>query len=194
MEPTLTLVVVGKNADQVRGFKLDNVIGHVDELVVIDNREMRYGGQGIIGNRYLDSCRSDVLGLVHADTEFGPESLRIFAKQAAENTLAGIVGRSLEGAYIWSKQGGKVSTLDGCSVFLRPNLGLRFDPVIFDGFHLCVEDLCLQAVARDIQVIVPVANASHIGLSTFEPHWQKQYRVYQARFKEKWQGVRYATT
>ena len=45
-------------------------------------------------------------------------------------------------------------------MFFRRDSGLWFDAVNFDGFHMHVEDLCMQAHAKGIPVLVPPASAS----------------------------------
>jgi hypothetical protein len=80
---TLTLVVVAKNLVELAAFKTENVIGVVDELVMVANPGARLGGLSAIGNHALDTSRCDVVGMVHADTSFGPGTLRTFAETAS---------------------------------------------------------------------------------------------------------------
>lgn len=151
-----------------------------------------------IGNECIEALTYPypiVIGLCHADTDFYDGALSSLTAAAMEGAVAGIVGIDLQRIYRWSKNNpGPVSTLDSCSVFFRRDLGLRFDEETFDGLHCHVEDLCLQAQARRIPVIVPAAHASHVGQSTDNPQWQNDYRVYRKRLAEKWRGVRFETT
>jgi hypothetical protein len=153
-----------------------------------------------IGNEAiaLGSPIHGILGLCHADCTFGPGALESFAACAAAGKVCGIVGIDCDRNYRWSNGGergpGLVSTLDSCCVFMRADLGLRFDETTFDGLHCHVEDLCLQAAARGIPVVVPAADASHVGASTFNPEWQAEYRVYRERLARKWEGTRFETT
>ena len=87
-----------------------------------------------------------------------------------------------------------VSCLDGCSVFFHRDLGLRFDEATFDGFHCHVEDLCLQAHARGIPVVVPSLKADHVGRNKDMVTWMADYRKYKERLTEKWKGIVFATT
>ena len=159
-------------------------------LAAIGNEAMGMEWRGLLGQA--------VIGLCHADCSFGPGALESFAVCAAAGNVCGIVGIDLDRNYRWSNGGergpGPVSTLDSCCVFLRADLGLRFDEVTFDGLHCHVEDLCLQAHARGIPVVVPAASASHVGESTFNPEWQAEYRVYRERLARKWEGTRFETT
>ena len=161
-----------------------------------------------IGNSFLDRYYPiQVFGLVHADCSFGPGSLEAFYECAMAGNVCGIAGRDpgkgnrwccnteeKTGDVVASLRPGPVSTLDSCAVFFRRDLGLRFDEVTFDGFHCHVEDLCLQAHAKGIPVVVPEADASHRGDSTFDSEWQRQYRIYRGRLAYKWKGVAFETT
>jgi hypothetical protein len=149
-----------------------------------------------IGNRFLDSAKwAAVIGLCHADTSFGPGAIESFAGTAHAGAIAGIVGIDSDRVYRWSKDNpGQVSTLDSCAVFLRRDLGLRFDETVFDGMHCHVEDLCLQASRAGIPVIVPPAEADHVGARTLIAEWQSDYRLYRDKLSEKWAGVEFETT
>lgn len=166
-----------------------------------------------IANVILGECRTPVFGLVHADVFFDSPmarvadpakvfrpDLEILAECALAGKVCGIVGADLLPQRYWwghSLPDGAehpVSCLDGSSIFFRTDLGLQFDEVTFDGFHCHVEDLCLQAHARRISVVVPAVKTDHAGRSTYDPGWQAQYRVYRQRLAEKWNGTVYQTT
>jgi hypothetical protein len=209
----LTLVVVGLDEANMRRFDLTHC-GAAETILVIN-----YGNVALseIGNHAL-LCRClPIVGLCHADTYFGPGALDAFAECAGQGNVCGVVGMNPElkedspgrnpGATkanprwgeVWSNQNpGPVSTLDSASVFFRRDSGLRFDSVNFDGMHLHVEDLCLQASQlKGMPVVVPAANASHGGnpeLQNWEDWWHADYRRYYERFRTKWAGVRYGTT
>lgn len=189
----LTLVVVGKDVQEAAAFDLTHV--DVGELFLIGNEEGK--SLSSIGNRYAETCRTAVLGLVHADCTFGPGALATFTRAALEGSVCGIVGVSIGYEYRWcSKNPGIVSTLDSCSVFFRLDSGLRFDEKVFDSFHCHVEDLCLQAQAKGIPVIVPSASAEHRGNAwrTIRDVWMPQYEIYRARLGRKWKGTDFITT
>lgn len=186
---TLTLVVVAKDHAEIEKFPLANVLGVADELVLIANPGARFGGLGAIGNQMLDRSRCDVVAIVHADTGFGPGAL---AALTQEDRVTGIVGRALDGRYVWSKdiqEQTPVSTLDSCSVFIPRALGLRFDAERFNSFHCCVEDLCLTAESHGVEVSVPVAVASHIGKSHGDPQWRDAHYRCRAMLAAKWRGL-----
>lgn len=191
---TLALIVVAKSNEELRDFSLEHVTNVTDEIILISNPEARFGGLGKLGNWALDHCRSDIIGLVHADVRLGQGAITAFKKPASD-CLTGIVGRSQEGAYVWCCDNpGTVSTLDCCSVFIHKKWGLRFDEATFDGFHCCVEDLCLQASAKGIGAVVPSADAIHKGKMTFNPTWQKQYVRYRIKLQQKWPEKDFQTT
>jgi hypothetical protein len=208
----LTLVVVGLDEANMRQFDLTYV--NAGSCVLVINYEKV--PLSIIGNGRLLGSKP-IFGLCHADTYFGPGALDAFAACAGEGNVCGVVGMNPDlkedspgrnpGATkamprwgeVWSNQNpGPVSTLDSASVFFRRDSGLQFDSVNFDGMHLHVEDLCLQASQlKAMPVVVPAAHASHIGnpqLQDWADWWHADYRRYYQRFKEKWQGVKYGTT
>lgn len=190
----LTLVVVGKDWREIREFDMTHV--GPGTLVLVANQESR--SLAAIGNYYADRVQTPVLGLVHADCLFGPGALASFTQTAMEGSVCGIAGVSMGCKYRWSFESspGAVSTLDSCSVFFRPDSGLRFDEKTFDSYHCHVADLCLAAHARGIPVVVPSADASHRGTAwrNNRDHWMPQYHIYRARLGAKWKGTDFVTT
>jgi hypothetical protein len=187
----MRLVVVGKDAEAVNRFDAS----HCGGVELITHCNSAGASLAWIGNFYLDSFwDGEIFGLCHADCKFGPGALAAFEDETLSGRICGIVGRDCLGRYRWCSQApGLVSTLDSCSVFFHRGHQLRFDARTFDSFHLHVEDLCLQAQARGIPVIVPEADATHLGpLPT--PEWQAAYRPYRERLTQKWRGVRFQTT
>jgi GT2 family glycosyltransferase len=202
---SLTLVVVGKDRGDIELFQQPEG-RHRLWLVANAGREPL----SKVANRHLDECKTEVLGLCHADTVFGPGAIEAFTALALEGSVCGIVGVDLAGHYRcsyndqrddwWRREGsivvagpGPVSTLDSMAVFFRKDLGLRFDEQTFDSFHCHVEDLCLQAHARGIPVTVPAADACHRNHKQSQ-EWLAGYRVYRARLAEKWKGTEFRTT
>ena len=201
----LTLVVVGKDLDALREWKDNNLDGCKVILFANVNRK----SMAELGNKFLDECQTCVMGLVHADTSFGSGALASFTRVAMDGKICGIVGRDPGKGNRWSKYligyddhaspvsslgPGKVCTLDCSSMFIRPDLGVRFDQVVFDGMHCYVEDLCLQARIMGIEIVVPSAEASHRGDSTFDRQWQRDYGKYKSRLDWKWAGTEFETT
>jgi hypothetical protein len=180
----LTLVVVGKDWDSLRGFDLSNV--DCAELVLLANAPIRPMAE--IGNYYLQRAKTAVLGLVHADTVFRAGGLAAIAGAAALGAVCGIVGVTESPSfYRWCyEKPGSVETLDSCSVFLRRDLGLWFDAETFDGLHCHVEDICMSAHAQGTPVIVPFAQATHCGKSGNNAPWRAQYQIYRDRLTTKW--------
>ena len=81
-----------------------------------------------------------------------------------------------------------VSTLDSSCIFFPTNLALRFDEQTFDGFHLHGEDICLQAHAKGIPVLVPAANAWHACPDVNGPNWGAERDRYKLKLDAKWKG------
>lgn len=192
----LTLVVIGKDRASLEAFDQSAC----DVATLVSNG----AGEPIsrLANRHLDNCHTTIFGLCHADVRFGMGALATFAAVALKGSVCGIVGRDLAGDYRCAFQKtrdgrfagpGPVSTLDGMAVFFRTDLGLRFDEQTFDGMHCHVEDLCLQARARDISIVVPEADAAHIE-HIQAPGWVEDYCRYRAALVRKWAGVEFATT
>jgi hypothetical protein len=186
----LTLLVIGRNETTLQSFDREN-IGDSD-LVLVSN--LRQEPLSKIANRYLLNSR-DIFGLCHADAWFGSGSLEIFTKIAMEGKVCGIVGKGLDMVYYQcDKNPGEVSTLDGCSIFFPTKSKLKFDELLFDGFHCHVEDLCLQAKKIGMEVIVPPANASHGSSEVKGKGWLQDYWRYRGLLGKKWSGVKFATT
>lgn len=195
MNANLMLVVVCADANAGAEFVMANPDVPYFCLVNRERWSMAW-----IGNAQMDFTDKPVFGLCHADCTFGPDALAVFTQVALSGKVCGTVGVNMGREYIWGKdipeafEVRDISTLDSCCVFFRRDLGLRFDEQTFDGFHCHVEDLCLQAHAKGIPVVVPAAKADHVGGSTADPVWQKDYRFYRSRLAEKWKGTRFETT
>jgi hypothetical protein len=91
---------------------------------------------------------------------------------------------------------GPVSVLDDCSVFFRRDSGLTVDAVTFKAWSAHVPDLCLQAHARGIPVVVPAADASHKGTRYFRDYQQHNahWEIQVAKLRAKWPDVQVVTT
>ncbi len=195
-KPSIAVIVLGKSDTEIEQFSERSP--HAAEearLVMVSNPGKRHGGYATIANPFFAEAPEDVVGIVHADTSFAPGTLEGFAGSAMDGDIVGIVGRSIGGQYVWGRAGGGVvSTLDSCSVFFAKRYDLRFDGVVFDDFHCCVEDLCLQASARGITSRVPHLVADHIGVLDRPPEWMPNYARYREALVRKWIHVPFMTT
>lgn len=198
---TLSLNVVAASVEELWAYDLAML--RFDEVTLVANHAKRLGGYGALGQRLLDSCRSDVFGLVHADVALSPAVLLSLTDAAYAGCVAGIVGRTLRRQYVWSRDVEPttvrpVSTLDSCSMFVSVKTvrehRLAFDARNFDDFHLCVEDFCLTAASRGVPVVVPSGQAAHAGTMYGDAAWSADWKTYKARLDEKWRGTRFATT
>lgn len=217
----LTLVVVASSPEDARRFDWTHCNAAETVLVInypkaaLSQIANRFHGfhDPLFRRPFWERC---IFGLCHADVIFGPGALDALAKCAGAGAVCGVVGMNpdlKEGApganpganrqnqrwgEVWAYQNpGRVSTLDSAAVFFRRDSGLRFDAMNFDGMHCHVEDLCLQAHAKGIPVVVPAADATHIGnpgLQSWDDWWHSDYRKYRQRLGEKWAGVRFGTT
>lgn len=198
-KPTLCLIVTGADTAAFERMDfLEVARAEADELVLIKTKDGRFGGQGAIYNRVAERTECDVVGIVHADTTFGPGALSTFAATAAEGKVCGLVGRALDGRYVWSREVSRaeaVSTLDGCSFFAQR--GRCFDEKTFPSFHCGVEDACLAAAKCGLPVVVPRASAYHHSSTTgtyLNPEWQAQYWATREKLVAKWPGREFQTT
>jgi hypothetical protein len=195
----LTLLVVGYDEANMRRFDLTHC-GAAETLLVINYRNI---GLAALANFYLRNISREIFGICHADSYFGPGALDKFCEVAGQGAVCGLVGFSLNAVheeqkgYVWSRINPQpVDTLDSASCFFPISSGLRFDAQTFDGFHCHVEDLCLQAHALEIPVIVPPADASHGGGPNQDwlDQWHEDYRGYKRKLLGKWPNVRFGTT
>lgn len=200
---TLALGIVGKSHGEIADFLIVHaqaLADQADELIVIANQGKRYGSLAAIGNRMISFSQSDVVGLIHADTGFRSGALAVFKKRAAEGYVCGIVGRPLDGRYVWAHAGGgaDITCLDGCAIFMLRSHGLSFDEETFDGYHCAVEDVALQARSRGLSLLVPAAQADHASTSNFRlglppgnPDWLRDYYHYVAKLKAKYPDLKF---
>jgi len=208
----LTLVVVAADPEDARRFDWT----HVNAARVLLQINYYALPLSLIGSASLAIAHGQVFGLCHADVTFGPGALDALAECAGGGAVCGVVGmnpdlkegdpganpgatrKNQRWGEVWAYQNpGPVSTLDSAAVFFRRDSGLRFDPINFDGMHCHVEDLCLQAHAKGMPVVVPAANATHQSnpkLQDWSDWWHTDYRKYRQRLDQKWTGVRFGTT
>lgn len=197
---TIALLILGKSDRELEEFLGRSPGAEAEcQLTLVANPNKHLGGYAAIANPFLERIGQtiQVVGVAHADTVFEDGAIAAIAGEAIdpENRITGIVGRSVDGRYIWGrKEAGEVSTLDSCSVFMPTCLDLRFDGENFDDFHCLVEDLCLQAGARGIRSFVPRANADHIGGIDRAEDWLTNYQRYRQVLMNKWCDRPFTTT
>lgn len=195
----VAVLVLGRDEQELAQFRERNPgIQNEVTLVFIANPRKLLGGYAAVANRFLADRSEDVLGIVHSDTTFASGALARIALAALDHggQVTGMVGRSIDGRFRWSRDGdSEVSTLDCCSVFLPRSLDLRFDGEIFDDFHCVVEDICLLAASRGVRIFVPRAIANHLGHGSYvDPMWMPNHARYRAALRKKWAGRRFITT
>lgn len=200
-----SLLVTAKNRAEFRKFEADNAqaLEFVNELRLVAPAK-DIGSHAYLANAFKRSALGDVCGIVHADTSFDPIALVDCFQSASRGNVCGIVGAMLgepgrppREKIAWGSsmiEERRVSTLDGCTVFFRRDLPIEFDEATFDGWHCAVEDFSLTAAKAGILVVVPAVKASHLGSSTFQTEWQKEYLRYKQKLMDKWAGVPFETT
>ncbi len=184
-----------------------NSASRVESLAEIGNRFLRWSVQSVFGLCHADmefgpgsvqafydcAIRGAVCGacgrnMRYADAKPGLQgcSSYVWSKDLSEPSA-----RQLAAGYAIGRRhvpSYPVSTLDSSCIFFSTNLGLRFDEQTFDGFHLHGEDICLQAHAKGIPVLVPAANAWHACPDVNGPNWGAERDRYKVRLDAKWKG------
>jgi hypothetical protein len=193
---SVAVLVLGKSDQEIADFETRSPCVHDEaRIVLVANPNKIRGGYATIANPFIGAATEEIVGVVHADTTFAPGTITTLAAVAAEGRVVGMVGAGPNGGEVWGKHGGgPVSTVDSCSVFFQRATGLRFDGATFDDFHCCVEDLCLQAIARGMSCYVPPVQADHIGYIDRPSNWIPNYRHYRNLLSQKWVGRRFFTT
>lgn len=187
----LCLVVVGADKHECKSFNLKHV--ECELHLVINNGD----ATSAIANRFLNRSSKTVFGLVHPDVKFGIGATRVFYGSALSGNVCGVVGRTIGLRYRWCGHNpGLVYALDDCCVFFRKDSGLTFDDVTFDKWSAHVPDLCFQAHAKGIPVVVPKATASHRGTRYFlgYQHHIKDWEVAVQKLRGKWPDIQVVTT
>jgi hypothetical protein len=205
---TLSLLVLGQSREDLADFlkRSPTVAGECDELRLLANPNAQFGAYSSIANHLLGTGRGDIVGMVHADTVFGPGDIPKLTETASERKICGLVGRALRddvgvsNGYVWGTKISRetaVSTLDACSIFM-PRLvgtGILFDFIRFDGWHCMVEDFCVAATLKKFPIVVPpLRGAAHLEKQTRDPEWQAAYTFYKGRLESKWADVKFRTT
>lgn len=187
----LCLVVVGADKHECKSFDLKHV--ECKPHLVVNNSD----ATSAIANRFLSRSSKTVFGLVHPDVKFGIGATRAFYGSALSGNVCGVVGRTTGLRYRWCNHNpGFVYALDDCCVFFRKDSGLTFDDVTFDRWSAYVPDLCFQAHAKGIPVIVPKAHASHTGRRYFLGYQRhiKDWQLEVQKLRDKWPGTQVITT
>ncbi len=198
---SVAVLVLGKSGEELSRFRARNphIEANDTRFVYVANPGKIHGGMGQIGNRFIDEATEDIVSLIHADTTFGPGAIEKFAEAAAKGAVVGMVGCTRK-EVLWSRgPGGKVITLDCCSVFMPRRVDLRFDDVTFDDFHCCVEDLCMTARQLGLEIEVPgEIEAHHSGGMVYDHQlslgWLQNHGAYRKALTEKWLGHEVFTT
>ena len=191
----LTLIVVAKNVEDAHLFDQTHI--GAAELIVVVNYSQEPLSK--IGNYWLEHSRRPIWGMCHADVVFGAGSLDKLCETVATGKVCGVVGFNpvlqYPQNYVWAnKNPGPVSTLDSATIFVDRRWGIRFDDRTFDGFHLHVEDYCLQALAKGIRTVVPAADCYHAAADVNGKKWHDDWKVYRRRLDQKWPGVFFGVT
>ncbi len=150
-----------------------------------------------IYNSILRTVGSDIKVFLHPDTSFERdffknilECIQTFDDKSVKWGALGIVGRSFDGDYIWGHEIDhpvKVCCLDSCSLITRSSFNMVFDQVTFNGFHLFIEDYCLQCQMNTFEVYVIPVKAYHASatMRTMGSQWG-EYRKYRKKLDKKW--------
>uniref|UniRef100_A0A6M3ITT2 Putative glycosyltransferase n=1 Tax=viral metagenome TaxID=1070528 RepID=A0A6M3ITT2_9ZZZZ len=159
-------------------------------------------------NQVLEQSDEDIIVFIHADTICNnlihsiEKTMRRFPNWGA----LGAVGATNYGIR-WGEdyESFPVVTLDSCLLVVNRKHGIRFDVKNFDEFHLFVEDYCMQAQAKglDVRTIYTNGYEGYSGIyaegdyfihfsdtvNKFGGSWGR-FSTYRERLQKKWRNVK----
>lgn len=156
------------------------------ELIVIDNCDGKYDSLGKAYNDAIRNSKGDWLLFIHPDIEFLEkdslynfwESCKKLNNQNKKNRLFGVAGTTDNGEIVSSillgpnKSKGKwiggnsyinVDCVDACCFALPKNVIKKGFATYLKGFHMFVEDLCVQIKKSGGCVLTISANMWHMS-------------------------------
>jgi hypothetical protein len=118
-----------------------------EEFEVITTSNKKFPAENY--NDLLDRCKTEYLILTHQDVSFPSnllEQIDETIKHVPDFGVLGMVGVDKNHVYRWSNSESifEVDTLDCCFIVIRKDSPARFDSIIFNEYHLYVEDFCAQ--------------------------------------------------
>lgn len=157
-----------------------------------------------IYNRILDETKERYVCFIHSDcTCMGLERAIEHTIALRPGCLLGAVGVDANHNYLWSMEGVafNLMTADSCCLVVDKEMGLRFDDKTFDGYHLYVEDMCMQA-GKVSTIFINSGDSLYRPIVESGPHlihhsytvrqrgaaWG-DYWKYRALLEKKWPGV-----
>lgn len=177
------------------------------ELKVIDNRSGRYSSLARAYNSVIGNLHGELIMFVHPDIVFlHPdalgnmiESVRMCAEKEKKAAVFGVAGACFGKDHCGvsairhgadKRKGGigsfskhccrNVQTVDACCFFVKKQLIRKFrfwDKL--NGFHLCVEELCLRVQEYGFQSVVIPADLWHVsdGRSLDSTYYREAVKV-----------------
>jgi hypothetical protein len=158
-------------------------------------------------NEMLFKCNTQYLILTHQDIEFSKNLLFNIDKtiEKLNNNFGALclVGVDEKNNYLWANTDEiySVQTSDCCFLVIDTKNDIKFDEILFDDFHLYVEDYCAQLLLQNKKTytILTSSNINYNENSYILHHsatlskkgacWGK-YKEYKRIFNTKWPGVK----
>lgn len=156
-------------------------------------------------NEILKKSKNRYVILTHQDISFSTTLLNRIERTINFNPnfgVLGLVGVDSNKKYYWSEldQQYELQTLDCCFIVVDKNNNILFDEIIFNDFHLYVEDFCLQTkklTGKSPYTILISKNPKtedflchhSITLKKLGSRWGK-YNEYKKRLHDKWGDVK----
>jgi len=163
-------------------------------------------------NQIIEHSKNKYIILLHQDVIFPPTFLDSIKKTIEAHPDFGVLGlvgfdefANLNRFTLHStpNQTHKVDFFDSCCIVINKENNIKFDDVIFDDFHLYVEDYCMQAKEKGLSNYTILADYNknddckikHFGTTYFKnggKMWGR-YDEYYSVFLKKWIKKLHAT-
>ena len=149
-------------------------------------------------NTMISMCDTKYLILVHQDITFTPNILSDIHDTIRELPVfgaIGYVGANSNGITYSEKDRIKVlDTIDACFIVLNMNNNLLFDDVVFNDYHLYVEDYCARLNKEGLPIITIKTDKdsiSHHSSTCRELGWMwGRYKEYKQIFNNLHKGFK----
>lgn len=158
-------------------------------------------------NKLLSECNTKYLILTHQDITFSKNLLenidKTIEKLQGEFGALCLVGVNNNNDYLWSNLNEiyTVETSDCCFLVINMENDIKFDEVVFNDFHLYVEDYCAQLGEQNKKIYTILTSSNNdINENSYIQHhsvtvsqrgfaWG-EYMNYKHIFNQKWPGIK----
>ena len=191
MKVDISFVTCVNNVEQYRNLVIGSLFksgtNKYYEIIPVLNFGNPYSAAKAL-NAGLDLARGEIVVFCHQDIVFYKEWIDMLYERIAEiekqTTKWGVLGtagisendnttgvvHNMRGTFQWTStiraKFHSVQTVDEHCMVIRKSSGLRFDDVVFDGFHCYGPDLCLSAISKGLTnfgILCPLVHDSMSG-------------------------------